>query len=347
MGAPIGIREAGAADEQDWNAFVSSRPEATPCHLVQWRRTIENSYRGRTRYLLAERDAGVVGVLPLVEMTDLSGSRRAVSLPFLDQGGPLSVDEEARDALVQAALAAGRARRLEGLELRCEMPGNEVESPRRVRVVLRLPETAEELWTRIGSKVRNLIRKAEKSGVRACEEAPPAALIPFYRVFSRNMRDLGSPTHSRRWFSEIFRSFGPQAKLFLSRDTDGKCVAGGVAVAFRDTMVVPWASSLRSARPLAANYALYWEMLRQGVEHGVRSFDFGRSALGSGTLHFKKQWNGDVVPLHWSSLGPNGEPLPERGLHPDRHRHLATLWSWLPLPVANWLGPMLRRRIPL
>jgi len=48
------------------------------------------------------------------------------------------------------------------------------------------------MWDGLDRKVRNQVRKAQKSGLTA-ERGGTALLDAFYAVFARNMRDLGTP----------------------------------------------------------------------------------------------------------------------------------------------------------
>ena len=63
--AGLNVRIAGAGDRARWEAFVERCPEATFFHRIGWQDIIESVFRHRTHYLLAEREAAVVGVLPL------------------------------------------------------------------------------------------------------------------------------------------------------------------------------------------------------------------------------------------------------------------------------------------
>ena len=62
------------------------------------------------------------------------------------------------------------------------------------------------MWKRFNAKLRNQIRKAVKSGLTATWSGIEG-LADFYQVFATNMRDLGSPVHSRRFFAAIFEEF--------------------------------------------------------------------------------------------------------------------------------------------
>ena len=62
---PVRVREFTAADAPAWEAFVARCPEATFFHRIGWRTLLEQEFRHRTHYLLAERSGALCGVLPV------------------------------------------------------------------------------------------------------------------------------------------------------------------------------------------------------------------------------------------------------------------------------------------
>ncbi len=90
---------------------------------------------------------------------------------------------------------------------------------------MHLPLTAT-IWDDLDRKVRNQIRKAEKSGL-VVERGGEQLLADFYAVFARNMRDLGTPVYSRRLFEEVLRTFPDRAQLHIVR-LNGRPVAAGL-----------------------------------------------------------------------------------------------------------------------
>jgi lipid II:glycine glycyltransferase (peptidoglycan interpeptide bridge formation enzyme) len=220
---------------------------------------------------------------------------------------------------------------------------------------------ARALWKAIGPKTRNQVRKAEKEGL-AAERHGADGLEAFYRVWRVNMRDLGSPVHRRRWFEAVFRHFGDLASTYLVRLGD-QAIGGLVALAFGDTVVVPWASSDRRYFHLCPNNLLYWTVIRDATLGGAGAFDFGRSSIGSGTYRFKLNWGASEIPLYWQEIDPTAIaspcPLVEAGGEPPRidrvesagfdtaRARAARVWRRLPVPVATWLGGHLRGGITL
>jgi hypothetical protein len=166
-------------------------------------------------------------------------------------------------------------------------------------------------------------------------------LDAFYDVLAVNMRDLGSPVHARGFFAAMFDSFGDNARVVLVRK--GSTAIGGlIALAFKDTLVVPWASSLRQYFALCPNMLLYWETLAAACNEGFRRFDFGRSGRDASTYRFKRQWGAQEVPLYCYDI-PIG-PRAARALAPgdSRGAFLAALWRRLPVGLTRRVGPRVR-----
>jgi len=334
-----------ASARHEWNAYVLNHQRATLCHLFEWKEILEECYKRRC-FLLCLRDTqGITGILPLVHLKSRLAGNRLVSMPFLDQGGVLASSTRTSEALVQAALDLCRGLRAQGLDLRSRTGPSRARlgESNRYRFILRLGEP-EEIWRTIGPKVRNQVRKSEKSALVTTRVAAQH-LEQFFAVFSRNMHQLGSPVHSREFFRSILSRLGDRAALYLTFDDNRRAVAGGIAIRFRDVVTVPWASSLPAVRSSCPNHSLYWQVLQDAGAEGARFFDFGRSTEDTGTYRFKKQWNATPIPLIWSSFDRDGAPTPERHLNSQNNRTLARLWSRLPETVATRLGPLIRREL--
>jgi FemAB-related protein (PEP-CTERM system-associated) len=271
--------------------------------------------------------------------------RFGVSLPFVNYGGALADDDDAAGALELAATEAARVRRWRHVELRHFLQQFPRWPARRHKVAMWLPLTAdaEAMWERLDRKVRNQVRKAEKSGCVA-EVGGVDLVPPFYEVFARNMRDLGTPVYGRRFFEEILRTFPDSAKVFVVRIGD-EPVAGSVTIAFRERVEVPWASSLRQHNDKSPNMLLYWTMIKSAIAAGAAVFDFGRSTPDESTYRFKAQWGAEPKPLVWEYLGLQGA-IPHHGPRDSRFSLAVSAWQRLPVPLANWIGPSIVRNIP-
>lgn len=344
---PLTVDTLPSRSDLEWDKFVLSHPNATLSHLAAWRRVIENAYRLPSTYLVVKRGQETLGVLPLVHMKGLLAPNRLVSMPFLDQGGVLSASHEASRALLDSASQLAQSLGARGLDLRAPLPhlNRPPSASSRVRFLLSLPDNENELWQSLGPKVRNQIRKAEKEGLRT-KPVEASNLGAFFRIFSQNMRDLGSPTHSLRFFERLAVELSNQFQLYLTCDDKNTVVAGGIAIQFRNVVSMPWASSLRSARRLCPNHSLYWRILQDSRDSGAGGFDFGRSSIGTGTYRFKKQWNAKAIPLEWIFLDPLQAPQSDYYLGAGNHSVATRIWSHLPLQLTLALGPQIRRQLP-
>jgi predicted N-acyltransferase len=178
--------------------------------------------------------------------------------------------------------------------------------------------------------------------VEVGDATEPAALADFCATYSENMRDLGSPTHGRRFFSRLASAFRDRLSLIRVR-INGRVIAAGLAMNFRGSMMLPWSGATAESRPVYGTNALYWEAIRLGIASGCHTFDFGRSTIGTGIFEFKRQWGPTPVQPYWSTLY-----LSPRAAAPRQRRSLQTisrLWRHMPLGIARTVGPGLRRGI--
>ena len=342
--APV-VVGAEAAPE-DCAAYVAAHPEARGYHHPAWLEVVHRVFGHRTLYLTAARDGILVGVLPLVFFASRLFGRSTVSMPFFNYGGVLADDPEVERALLDRAIAETKAVRGTSLELRHtrqlfpELPAKR----HKVAMTLTLQATPERQWERLDRKVRNQVRKAEKSGLRVQCGGPE--LVPgFYRVFARNMRDLGTPVYSVRFFEDVLGTFTDRARVLLV-STAEQPVAASIVLWHRATMEVPWASALREYNPLCPNVLLYWHMLRFAIEQRCTLFDFGRSTPNEGTFHFKRQWGAEPQPLVWEYWMAKGRSVPDLSPRNPKFSVAIKAWQRLPVRVATMIGPHIVRHIP-
>ncbi len=344
-------RLANAADAARWDAFVVSHPRCSAYHRWAYRQAMEDAYGLRTLYRLAEDSAGrIIGILPLARIPRPFGNGPICSLPYCDLGGPLGIDEEVEQALVDQACGEEDS----AIDVRSTAKADPeelqtIEEGAKVRLLLSLPKSSEELLASFKSKHRSQINKARKNGLTVSVDSGKALIDEFFPVYSRNMRDLGSPTHSKRWFEAIAARYGDACLIGRVRLND-KVIGSGIVLLCGEQAVIPWASTLREYNHLAPNMLLYWALLERVTDLGHSLFDFGRSTYGEGTYKFKTQWGAKPVPLHWYAAG-----MDTIGNESDRNSSSSStlrkvverVWRTLPLPVSILIGSSIRPWISL
>lgn len=331
--------------DNQWDSFVDQHLNATIYHTSAIRRVIEKTFNHRCHYLAATDGQGVIhGVLPMVEQKSQLFGHFMTSMPFFNYGGLLSSSSTARACLLRSAETLAKTQNVSHIEYRhCN---NQLDLPsksEKVAMIRQLPDTPEQLWSDIGTKVRAQIKKSQKTGtdVRIGREEMVA---DFYKVFSRNMRDLGTPVYPISLFYNMLE-FCPEATIAIVY-LGNKPISAGFLLGWRNTLEIPWASTIREANRFNANMLLYWEVLQYAITRGYRVFDFGRSSADSSTFRFKKQWGANSHRLYWNYWLPEGAELPAVNPNNPKYRMMIGIWKKLPLVVSNNLGPYIVRNIP-
>lgn len=335
-------------NDAEWDAFVRADTASSFCHLSGWRRIFDDvmGHEDRSR-CLRDADGALRGVLPLVRVRSRLLGDYLVSMPFLNDGGPLGSPSAVSSLLNRATQDAVDAR-VDLLELRGraasspDAPQELRRSDRKITVLLELAATQEENWRALHSKVRSQVKRAQKSELSVHFGLDQREA--FYELFAKGMRRLGTPVLPKALFARIADTFANEVEFGVIRLGD-EPVAVGCGFLWRDQFEITWAASSRAHSALAPNMLLYWEFFERARARGARRFDFGRCTAGSGSHAFKKQWGGVDVPLpwlQWSTDVVDSTPKQDQGLF----RFASTCWSHLPLGVTNRVGPWLATKLP-
>ncbi len=353
MSNTIEIALASPADQHEWDVFVLACPAAAPYHLFAWSSAIKKAYGHEIYPLMARQNGIVVGILPLVHLKLSLLLNELVALPFCDVGNCLTTNCDVEEKLLVQALDIGKQKKTKTIQLRGQLQSryNDDSSFTRlkrnkVRMILDLPPSSNELFENFKAKLRSQVRKAENNGI-TFRWTGTEGVDSLYSVFCSNMRDLGSPVHSKKFFKAIMEQFGKGGRIGLT-EFEGQCIGAGLILSTDEQTAIPWASTLRQYNQLAPNMLLYWNCLKFAADNGKKKFDFGRSTEDEGTFRFKKQWGAEPIPLSWYASHP-GIPAPsdENQTNPTRRKRMAKIWKKLPLPIANFVGPQLRKYINL
>lgn len=344
---PAGIRFEMLSEKNvdEWDAYVAANDRATLYHFSRWEKIICRVMRQRSMCTLARAQGRIVGILPLYRLTSKLFGDFAVSVPYLNYGGPLGESGAIERALLENAQQQGAQLGLSHVEVR-ELQDREgwPNLSHKVSMLLQLPTTAEQLFDQVGTKVRAQIKRGEREG-HVVSIGGVELLDGFYDVFARNMRDLGTPVYSKAFFAEILKQFPDNAELVVVT-LEGKPVGCAFLIRYSGVQEIPWASTIRESNRSGSNMFMYWRMLCRAIETGCEYFDFGRSSPDAGTFSFKKQWGAKPIQLVWNYVYLWDSQLPE--LRPDspKFRLLVSIWQRLPVALTKILGPVVVRNLP-
>jgi serine/alanine adding enzyme len=343
----LSIHQLSSVDASRWDAFAQSHERGTVYHLTHWRNLFNDVFGHDTYYLYARQKSGeIVGILPLVRLQSWLFGNFLVSMPHVNYGGAIGTDPDVENALMGEAHAIGCRLGCGHIEFRDTLhrEGSWAVRTDKVIVELALPQSPKNLWSALGSKVRAQIRRPTKEGMRVVRGGKEL-LGDFYKVFARNMRDLGTPVYPLGLFARVLDTF-PNSATIIAVKRGNQAVAAGLLLGFGNRLEIPWASSLVDFNRFGVNMLLYWEALTFAIETGYKIFDFGRSTRESGTYRFKVQWGGTEKQLYWHYWLRKRHDIPQLTPSSPRYKLAVEVWRRLPIFLANRLGPMIVKNLP-
>jgi FemAB-related protein (PEP-CTERM system-associated) len=341
------VRRLDSRDEDAvarWDAFVLGCEQATFFHRAGWQRVLRQAFGHDTYFLYVEEKGAITGVLPLGHVNSRLFGHSLTSLPFAVYGGVAARTEAAATALEAEAQRLAQQLGADHLELRNVKRRHSDWPVQDLYVTFRkpiLPTEAENLKA-IPRKQRAMVRKGMKNGLLAQIDSQ---VDRFFAVYADNVHRHGTPAMPRRYFQTLMDVFGPDCEVLTVCTPEGLAVSSVLSFYFRDEVLPYYAGDLVAARDLAANDFKYWALMRQACKRGLKTFDFGRSKVGTGPYAFKKNWGFEPTPLFYEYRLYKREAIPQNNPTNAKYQLLIATWRRMPLSVANWLGPYIVRHL--
>jgi serine/alanine adding enzyme len=331
------------ADDAACRDFVLKSPQGRICHLPSWTRMVCRVGGYGPCYLVARDGPAVVGVMPMAQVRSWLFGNRMISMAFSNYGGAISTTLAATEALYHKAVELAEEAGCRSIEFRglAALPFDLPQREGKLCMYLPLDADPERVWKRFDPKVRNQVRKAEKSGLIAADGGAEL-LDDFYRIYTVRMRELGTPCYSRRIMQAILKTYPDNSRIFIVRQ-DRPAIGAGLITWFNGLVEIPWAATLVKYNPLCPNNLLYWSAIRHACLVGATHFDFGRCTADGPTYRFKKRWGADPVPLYYQFWVRPGQSLFKSDPDDPRYRRKVELWKRLPLWITLLLGPRISR----
>ena len=337
------VHELNEVDFEKWDTFVYSHPEATFFHRAAWKTVLELAFGHKTFYLFVERDGAIEGLLPLARIKSLLFGDTLISTPFCAYGGIVADNENAASTLRKAACDLAERLGVGSLELRNRQPSGEDWPTKNLYVTFRkdIDPDPEVNMMAIPRKQRAMVRKGIKASLQSEVDNGWQRLN---RVYAESVRNLGTPVFPAKYFRTLREVFGSDCGVLMVTH-EQQDIAGVMSFYFRDEVIPYYGGSLPLSRSLKGNDYMYWELMRISCEQGIRTFDYGRSKIGTGSYSFKKNWGFTPEPLHYEYYLVKSDEIPEVNPMNPKYQMFIKAWRKLPLPMANFIGPMLARNL--
>ncbi|MGB0713200.1 MAG: GNAT family N-acetyltransferase [Gammaproteobacteria bacterium] len=325
--------------EQGWDGAIGRAGDDNPMLLAGWHRVLGEAFSVRPLYLCVDPGSPSPTYAAFYQSRSLVGGNVLMSLDRAI-AGPTDTDRMRGliDALTKTARDSGARYGLIKFPLDA-VPGSTTHE--KLHPTLSVGAGADAHWDALSGNVRRKTRKASKEGygVSTSDRIPDA----YHSIFAARMRDLGTPTTGADYFSAINTHLAGNIR-FISLNHGGRMVGGAFLVRNRQHWLNLYVAVEPEHQRRYGNYLLYWTMIEQVADEGGGLLDFGRSPREGGTHRFKRLWGTRDVITRYTTLPLSGS-IPSATM--DQSSGLKhEVWKRLPLPIATFLGPRLRRAIP-
>lgn len=325
-------------------------PESLACAtgftgLDPWLHFVSKTYAFPVYRIVSRVSNEINGYLGLVRVKHLIFGDYLITAPFGSYGGFAYSSLASRDALLEKARLLGNELGVQHVNVRFEAgeenpPENWIQHPVYATYLVDLVPNADQLMSSYSSDHRNHIRKSHKKGF-SIEFGHLDLLEDAYEALARSMHELGSPYHNKAYLHAMADSLGDALEFAVVYGPQGELAGAGVFILQGNTVTNLHANILRQFRADYAGEFLYWSVLEHYCYKDCKTFDLGRSLIGSGNETFKLKWKPRKKLLaYWYALMP-GNQLPELNQKNPKFQLAISLWKRLPAFAVRLLGPSL------
>ncbi|MBI5962040.1 MAG: peptidoglycan bridge formation glycyltransferase FemA/FemB family protein [Chloroflexi bacterium] len=315
--------------------------------LDSWMKVTNDIYGYEIYRYEVTDDSQPLAAVSLVEVKHPVFGHYLVTSPFASYGGFVYATESARDLLLEEVRQLAEELKVEYAAIRFDEgestpPDNWIQQPSYYTYLVDLTPGPETVLKTFSSDHRNHVRKSMKKRF-SIRFGHLDLLDDIYEALARSMHELGSPYHTKTYLQKMMEYLGDTLEFAVLYDPQGNIAGGGVFIFQGDTMFNLHANILRDVRSNYAGEFLYWSVIEHGIQKGMKTFDLGRSLVGSGNEVFKMKWQPRKKLLaYWHWLAP-GHELPSLNQKNPKFQLAIAVWKRLPAFIVRPLGPHLVR----
>ena len=305
----INVSVNSQIDVSRWNGFIKNEIH----YRFEWLYIIKNTYQLEP-YFIMVHDKDKFALIATFKIKN-----QYVSLPYLSYAGFQYNDNKLLE-LLRDYLNKNNIK-VESRELQ-----KHESSVGYVNPVVDI-SSFESFWKNISKNTRNQFKKSEKNKFIFQEDK---SLKIFYELYTTSMHRLGTPPHKEVFFTHISNYLD---SVILSIYDSGKPIGSMFCIYGNNKFFIAYAATLPDYKTKYANYFLYLNAIRWMSERNLTLLDMGRSTYGQGTFLFKKKFKPKFFEIKSSNVYTKSYKM----------KIASTIWKKLPLPVANYIGPKVRK----
>jgi FemAB-related protein (PEP-CTERM system-associated) len=341
--AKTAVQLLSSDDAMDWPRALAESAGFTG--LDTWMKFVERIYGfGLYRLSVGGREH-VSGMLALAHVKHPVFGHYLTTAPFGSYGGFAFSSIEARDALLREARALALQMGVDYVCVRFDQgeaapPAGWVQDPTYATYRADLNAEPEFLLGAYSSNHRNHIRKSLRKGF-STRFGRLDLLDDAYEGLARSMHELGSPYHGKAYLRGMAESLGQTLEFAVLYGPRRELAGAGVFITQGNLVTNLHANVLRRFRADYAGEFLYWSVITRYGQNGSKTFDMGRSLIGSGNEVFKLKWRPHKRLLAYWYFLPAGGTVPALNQKNPRFQMAISAWRHLPAFIVRALGPSL------
>jgi hypothetical protein len=306
-------------DREAWNAEVV-RLKGGPFHTYEWSRFSSESNHTRPLFVKWHKDNDETAAMGLGQLERKAIAGYSIMTCFSMGSFPASTERECINESIDGLMDYCQKNGIWSLRMHSfgtpigtevlQQYGFKVE--RRWEFLVAMDGSEDDLWKRLHSKKRNLIRKGQKAGLRVNRAFEPKDLLQFRALAVETQRrkaDEGisfpRPPGDRyyRLLKERLMDTG-LGRLYMAFDGD-RPVGGAFFAGFNGSAYYMLSSAIETGLRKAAPDLILWSAMTDYMREGFRLFNLGGLSEGelkncpleeSGLYHFKQRFSAEAYP---------------------------------------------------
>jgi len=331
-----------------WKSFVSTHPDASVFHHVDWLKALKSCYGYEPIALtLTPPESPLENGMALCQVRSPLTGNRLVSIPFSDHCEPLVNDSKELETLVADLTARVENSDLKYFELRPIL--HSLDDKKNLGVSqnyyfhrLDLRPSEHTLFKKFHKdSVQRKIRRAERERLRYQQGNSEHLLLHFYKLMILTRKRQGLPPQPLKWFRTVLSCMGKNAQIRVAfKETTP--IASILTLTTKRSLVYKYGCSDPTFSNLGGTALLFWNAIQQAKADGIEELDMGRSDIvNTGLITFKKRWGAELIPInYWRYPRRAASSNPERLI-----RYVKKLISNAPDQALVILGNLLYRHV--
>jgi hypothetical protein len=317
MSPKITIKELSMGDEKDIEYILKHSTNGTIFHTYEWNKLVSDEFKIPHRTLIAKENGKPLGVFTFFIVKNKLFTRiesPLIKYGEIPYGGPVIIDGE-KEEIIDKLVREVTGNLVEYWQIYTP-PFYPIDIVKKIGFkcmklftpIVKLGMTEKELWDRIDSKRRNLIRKATSNKLQVVTFTANAGcstssgfVDSYYHMLLEVFKGHRKVPPPKSYYQRILQELTPYGwvKALLALDK-GKPIAGAIFLCFKDTVYYWSGASFSEYRYLSANDLIQWELIKWANQNNYKYYDLTRVEPEGlpGVAHFKLGYGGELIPIY-------------------------------------------------